>query len=253
MRWGGVYVFQRDLQYFPSRSDPLPQDLGLTGVTRLTLATPDGETLVLWHSPARDDQPTILFLHGNGGSISDRADRLAFYQAQGFGAAFLSWRGYGGSSGRPTEAGLMTDARTAYAHLRGLGIGADQIMLVGESLGTGVAVPLAAALPVGAIVLEAPFTAAVDIAQRAYPWLPARLLMKDQYRSRDHFARIRAPILIVHGEADSVNPYGYGRALYALAKDPKSFLSLGQVGHEALGDPETWALGVDFITGLPLP
>jgi len=249
---GGLYVFQRDLQYFPGQSDPAPETLGLSGVFRQTLATPDGESLVLWYSPANPGRPTILFLHGNAGTIANRADRLEFYQAQGVGAAFLSWRGYGGSSGRPTETGLLIDAVTAYRHLRGLGIGADRIVLVGESLGAGVAVQLAAAHPVAAVVLEAPFTAAVDVARQTYPWVPVSLLMKDQYRSRDHIARIRAPLLILHGEADAVIPFGFGKALYAAAKDPKTFLSLGPVGHEALSDPETWAMGADFIDGLDL-
>jgi len=249
---GGLYVFQRDLQYFPGLSDPAPEATGLIGVTRETLATPDGETLVLWVSPAKPGQPTILFLHGNAGTIADRADRLAFYQKAGFGAAFLSWRGYGGSTGRPTEAGLLIDAKAAYTHLRSLGIAAGQIVLVGESLGTGVAVRIAAEHPVAAVVLEAPFTAAVDIARRSYPWVPVGLLMKDQYRSRDHIARIRAPLLILHGEADGVVPFGFGKALYAAAKDPKTFLSLGPIGHEALSDPATWAKGADFINGLGL-
>jgi uncharacterized protein len=243
----GLYLFQRDLQYFPSRQDPAPEALGLTGVERLALSTPDGETLVLWFSPAAPGRPTVLFFHGNAGSMPDRADRLAFYQRRGLGAAFLSYRGYGGSTGQPTERGLLIDARTAYDHLLGLGIPAGSIVLVGESLGTGVAVQTAAAVPVAAVILEAPFTAAVDIAARTYPWVPVRWLMKDQFRSRTHIADIRAPLLILHGEADRVIPFSFGQALHALAQDPKTFLSLGPVGHDALFDPATWAKGVDFI------
>ncbi|HLQ18174.1 MAG TPA: alpha/beta fold hydrolase, partial [Tabrizicola sp.] len=216
-------------------------------VERVVLTTPDGESLVLWHTPAEGDRPTILFLHGNGGEIADRADRLAFYQAQGFGAVFLSWRGYGGSTGAPSEAGLLADAKTAYDHLRGQGLAADRIVVVGESLGTGPAVQLAATNPVGALVLEAPYSAAVDIARAAYPWLPVGLLMKDQFRSRDHIAAVRAPILILHGEADEVIPPGFGRRLFEAANDPKTFLSLGPVGHEALFSPDTWAAEVAFI------
>ena len=246
----GMYVIQRDLQYFPSHRDPAPQAVGLTGVDRVTLATPDGETLVLWFTPPAMGRPVILFLHGNAGALPDRADRLAYYQSRGFGAAFLSYRGYGGSSGRPSETGLLIDAKTAYDHLRGLGYPADRIVLVGESLGTGVAVQTAALNPVGAVVLEAPYSAAVDIARRQYPWAPVGLLMKDQFRSRDHIARIRAPLVILHGEADRVIPLGFGKRLYEAARDPKTFLSLGPVGHEALSDPETWAKGADFIDGL---
>lgn len=243
----GMYAFQRDLQYFPNRRDPTPETVGLTGVDRVTLPTPDGENLVLWFSPANAGRPTILFLHGNAGEIADRADRFAFYQARGYGVAFLSYRGYGGSTGAPTEAGLIADTKAAYDHLRAAGIPPDRIAVVGESLGTGPAVQLAAANPIAALVLEAPYSAAVDIARAAYPWLPVGLLMKDQFRSRDHIAAVRAPLLILHGDDDRVIPPGFGRRLFDAARDPKTFLSLGPVGHEALFSPVTWAAGTDFI------
>jgi fermentation-respiration switch protein FrsA (DUF1100 family) len=243
----GMYLWQRELQYFPSRHDPAPEDVGLSGVTRTLLEAPDGESLVLWFSPPRGDGPVLLFLHGNGGAIADRADRFAFYQSRGFGVAFLSWRGYGGSTGSPSETGLVIDAKAAYDHLRGLGHPPGRIVLVGESLGTGPAVQLAAANPVGAVVLEAPYSAAVDLARAAYPWLPVGLLMKDQFRSRDHIGAVRAPVLILHGEKDRVIPPGFGKRLYEAAQDPKAFLSLGPVGHEALFDPATWAAGAEFV------
>lgn len=246
----GLYLMQRELQYFPSRVDPAPDALGLEGVQRVLLTTPDGETLVLWHSPAPDRRPTVLFLHGNAGSVADRAQRLAYYQSRGLGAAFLSWRGYGGSSGRPSEAGLLADARTAYDYLVSTGINPERIVLVGESLGSGIAVPLAATVPVSSVVLEAPFTSATAVARLAYPWVPVGLLMKDQFRSSALIAEIKAPLLILHGERDGVIPFAFGRALFTEAAEPKTFLSLGPVGHEALSDLETWALGADFIDRL---
>lgn len=246
----GLYLMQRELQYFPSRLDPAPDALGLAGVERVLLATPDGETLVLWYSPAPDGRPTVLFLHGNAGSIADRAQRLAYYQSRGLGAAFLSWRGYGGSSGRPSEAGLLADARTAYDYLVGSGINPGRIVLVGESLGTGAAVPLAATVLVGSMVLEAPFTSAAAVARLAYPGMPVGLLMKDQFRSSARIAEIDVPLLILHGERDGVIPFALGKALFAKANEPKTFLSLGPVGHGALSDPATWSRGADFIDGL---
>ena len=246
----GLYLMQRELQYFPSRVDPAPDALGLAGVERVLLTTPDGETLVLWHSPAPDGRPTVLFLHGNAGSIADRAQRMAYYQSRGLGAAFLSWRGYGGSSGSPSETGLLADARTAYDFLTGTGVAPERIMLVGESLGTGAAVPLAATVPVGSVVLEAPFTSAAAVARLAYPWVPVGLLMKDQFRSSDLIDQIDAPLLVLHGERDGVIPFAFGMTLFADANEPKTFLSLGPVGHGALSDPVTWGHGADFIDGL---
>ncbi|MCU0902666.1 MAG: lysophospholipase [Tabrizicola sp.] len=249
----GIYLFQRDLQYFPTARDPDPAALGLSNVDRVALPTPDGETLVLWVAPPATNRPLILFFQGNAGEIADRADRFAFYQARGYGVAFLSWRGYGGSTGHPSEKGLLTDAQTAYNHLRGLGIGPGRIVIVGESLGTGPAVMTAASNPVAALVLEAPYSAAVDIARSVYPWLPVGLLMKDQFRSRDHIAQVRAPLLILHGADDRVIPQGSGKRLYEAAREPKTFVSLGPVGHEALFSRDTWAKGADFIDGLISP
>ena len=243
----GMFLLQRSLQYFPPHRDPAPAAAGLTGVERLTLTTPDGESLILWYAPPEGDRPVILFLHGNAGEIADRAPRFAFYQAQGYGVAFLSWRGYGGSSGRPSETGLLADAKTAYDHLRAQGLPPGRIVLVGESLGTGPAVVTAARNPVGALVLEAPYSAALDIARANYSWLPVGLLMLDQYRGRDHIAEVRAPLLILHDAADQVIPIRYGKRLFQAARAPKSFLSLGPVGHEALNAPTTWAAEADFI------
>jgi uncharacterized protein len=245
-----MYLLQRDLQYIPALRDPTPHEAGLSGVDRIALPTPDGETLVLWFSKPAPGRPVILFFHGNAGAMPDRADRLAFYQSRGFGAAFLSYRGYGGSTGQPSETGLLTDAQAAYDFLRTKGIPPDQIVLVGESLGTGVAVQTAARNPAAAVVLEAPYSAAVDVARARYPWAPVGILMKDQFRSRDHIAAIRAPLLILHGETDQVIPFGFGKRLFEVARDPKTFLSLGPTGHEALFDPKTWKKGADFIDGL---
>jgi uncharacterized protein len=243
----GVFLMQRQLQYFPSRSDPKPAEVGLSAVTVEHLVTPDGETVVLWSATAKPEQPTILFFHGNAGSIADRAARLAFYQSQGFGAAFLSYRGFGGSTGSISEQGLLTDAETAYDFLLSQGVPPASIVVLGESLGTGVAVQLAAGREVGAVILEAPYTSAADIAAGLYPWLPVRLLMRDQFRSIDHIAAVKAPLLILHGTEDRVIPFDFGQRLFAAANGPKTFRALDGLGHDALFDPGVWALEAAFL------
>ncbi len=242
-----MYLQQRSLQYLPSREGLSPQAVGLSGVSEERVKTPDGETIVLWHSEAKPGMPTILFFHGNGGEISGRPERMAFYQGQGFGALFVSYRGYGASTGDISEQGFITDALTAHDFLLGRGVSADQIVVVGESLGTGVAVQLAAQRPVAALVLEAPFTAAVDVAAEVYPWLPVRLLMKDQFRSRDVIGRVKAPLLIVHGDADRVISVAHGRRLFEMANEPKELVILPGVGHEAIGSPQVWGRGLDHL------
>jgi len=242
-----MYVLQRQLQYFPTQRNPAPSALGLSDVSVEALATPDGETVVAWYSAATEGLPTILFLHGNGGEIGDRADRFAAYQQAGFGVVFLSWRGYGGSTGSPSEAGLLADARTAFKRLESQGIPPESISIVGESLGTGVAVQLAADKPVGALVLGAPYASAAEIAARQYPWLPVRLLMKDQFRSIDHIGGVTAPTLILHGTDDRVIPIESGRKLYEATTAPTTFQQLDGAGHMALFEATFWAREIEFL------
>ncbi len=218
-----MVLWQCHLPCFPSRRDPAPAELGLHGVPREIVPTADGESLVLWFAPPASGRPMILFLHGNAGSVADRAGRMAFYQSRSFGATFLSWRGHGGSNGRPTEA--------AWRFLAGAGVPPGRIGVMGEFLGTEVA----------ALVPEAPFTAAVDLATRAYPWLPVRLLMRDQFRSRSRIGAVRAPLFILHGEVDTVIPFAFGQDPFALANTPETVVSLGPVGHEALAIPRLGA------------
>ncbi len=242
-----MYLQQRNLQYYPSRQGHSPQELGLSGVAEERVKTPDGETIVFWHAEARAGNPTILFFHGNGGEMSGRHERMAFYQSQGFGALFVSYRGYGGSTGAISEKGFMTDAFTAYDFLLQRGVSPESIAVVGESLGTGIAVQLAAQRPVGALALEAPFTAAVDVAAEVYPWLPVRLLMKDQFRSRDFIGRVKVPLLILHGDADKVIPVEHGRRIHGMANEPKELVILPDGGHAATGSPEAWSREAEFF------
>ena len=152
----------------------------------MNLATQPDEKLIAWYAPAQGDKPTILFFHGNGGDIAGAASASPIYQQAGFGVMFLSYRGYGESTGSPSEAGLIADAKAAYDWLASRDIPADRIVLVGESLGTGVASTACLAhRAVAAIALEAPFTSAADVARLSYWWLPVGLLMKDQFQSLD--------------------------------------------------------------------
>ena len=242
-----MYLLQRDLQYHPENKGLTPETVGITGATIETLHTPDGESLVLWFSPAAPGKPTILYFHGNAGEIGDRPNRFKAYQAQGFGVAYLSYRGFGGSSGTLSEEGLITDAVTAYDWLLAGGTDPKRIALVGESLGTGVAVQLAAAKPVGAVALEAPYTSTADIAARSYWWLPVRLLMRDQFRSIDHIKAVTAPLLMIHGDSDLLIPLEYGERLFAAANPPKEFIVVMGSGHDALFEPSTWAAELDFF------
>lgn len=213
----------------------------------ITIRTGDGENIVAWFAAAKPDQPTILFFQGNGGDLADRHQRMRYYQSQGFGALFVSYRGYGKSSGSMSERGLINDAVASHAWLVAKGIAPESIVVVGESLGTGVAVQLAAQRPVAAVALEAPYAAAVDVAARHYWWLPVRLLMKDTFRSRDFIGKLKIPLLVQHGDRDGIIPVDQGRVLYAAANEPKELVILPGEGHDVIFSEGVWQREVAFF------
>jgi fermentation-respiration switch protein FrsA (DUF1100 family) len=242
-----MYVFQRKLQYQPENKGLTPASVGISQASVETLTAADGVKIVLWHAPAKAGMPTILYFHGNAGEMGDRPLRFNYYQARGFGVAYLSYRGYGGSSGSPSEAGFIADATAGYDWLIAKGIEPGRIALLGESLGSGVAVQLAARREVGAVALEAPYTSTVEVAAKIYWWLPVHVLMKDQFNSIDFIAAVVAPLLIIHGEEDSLIPVDYGRRLFAAANQPKELDVIPGFGHDVLFEETTWAREVEFF------
>lgn len=242
-----MYLQQRNLQYFPANKRLTPAGVGLQHVSEESLKTSDGETIAAWFSQARPGMPTVLFFHGNGGEIGDRPKRMAYYQSQGFGALFVSYRGYGKSTGTISESGFITDALTAHVWLSNRGVNTEQIVVVGESLGTGVGVQLAAQRSVAALALEAPYMSAADVASGIYWWLPVRLLMKDTFDTKSFISNIKVPLLIQHGDADTIIPVEHGRKLFDIANNPKELHIIPGAGHDVIHEPEVWVREVDFF------
>ena len=228
---GLMYVAQRSLMYFPERLHTPPAMAGLPEAQEVALDTKDGERVIVWHVPPNGEKPVVLYFHGNGGALRNRVARFHALIADGNGLIALSYRGYGGSTGSPTEAGLIADAEAAYAFATAR-YPAERIALWGESLGSGVAVALGAGHTAGRIVLEGSFTSAPDVGAHAYRFLPVRLLMKDQFRSDLQIAKVTAPLLFLHGGRDWVVPIALGERLYALANEPKQFVRFSDAGHE---------------------
>jgi fermentation-respiration switch protein FrsA (DUF1100 family) len=229
-----LYFSQRVMMYFPETLRTNPAEAGFAEATEVMLGTADGERVIAWHVPPRGDAPVFLYFFGNGGSLRYRVDRYRALVADGSGLVALSYRGYGGSSGRPTENGLLMDAAAAYDFASTRHPGA-KLVLWGESLGSGVAVATAAEKPVAALVLEAPFLSAVDIGASAYPYVPVRRFMKDQFRSDLRIGKVSAPVLLLHGDRDTVVPIESGERLYALITAPKRFVRIAGGGHNDLG------------------
>jgi len=243
-----LYFAQRSLMYFPETVHTPPAAAGLPEAEEVTLTTADGERIVAWHAAPQNDKPVIVYFHGNGGALRYRAGRFHKLIHNGIGLVAVEYRGYGGSNGSPSEAGLMADGGAAYAFAAAR-YTVQQLVLWGESLGTGVAVPLAADKPVGRVILEAPFTSAAAVAALRYWYLPVRLLMKDQYRSDEHVGKITAPVLILHGVHDRIVPYAMGEEMFQLTKAPKHIVRFLDGDHEDLDNNGALHAVARFLAG----
>jgi fermentation-respiration switch protein FrsA (DUF1100 family) len=245
-----MYVFQRALLYFPDTAHTLPAQVGLALATEVTFQSEDGERLIAWYVPPRGGKKLVLYFQGNAGGLNLRADRFNWLTGDGTGLLALRYRGYGGSSGRPSEDGLIRDAKAAYAFAAAQ-VPAARIVLFGESLGTAVTLALAAERPSAGVILDAPFTSAVDVGAAAYPFAPVRWLMKDTWRSDERIGRVMAPLLVLHGEQDRLVPIRFAEQLFALANEPKRMVRFPQGGHvnlDGFGAPKAIK---EFLAGLP--
>jgi fermentation-respiration switch protein FrsA (DUF1100 family) len=227
-----LYLTQRSMLYHPRSFHLTPAAAGLPA-TEETVATSDGERVILWHAPPKDDQPVVIYFPGNAETLAMRAAHYRALIADGIGLIALSYRGYMGSTGSPTEPGLLRDAEAAY-RFAAARYPPQRIALWGHSLGTGVAVALAASRPVAKLVLEAPFTSTADVAASLFPFVPVHWLMLDQFRSDERIAQVTAPLLVLHGERDVVVPIRFGERLFALAHEPKRFVRYPAGGHDDL-------------------
>ena len=225
-----MYFGQRKLMYFPDATRYAPADVGLARAEVETLTTADGVRIIVWHVPPHGDAPVVLYFQGNGGGLDLRVDRFRRLTADGIGLVAVNYRGYGGSSGSPSEAGLIADANAAY-DFAAARYSADRIVPWGESLGTGVAVALAAERPVARLVLESPYTSIADIAAAVYWFVPVRWLIRDPFRSDRRIGKVAAPVLAIHGTRDPIIPIAYAERLYAMIGAPKRFVRLPDAEH----------------------
>jgi fermentation-respiration switch protein FrsA (DUF1100 family) len=230
-----LFVAQRSFLFpIPQTVRTAPEAAGFGAAEEHLLTAADGEKIIVWHVPAKPGHAVVLYFHGNGDFLAGLAGRFRDITADGTGLVALSYRGYAGSSGRPSEQGLLSDAAAAYAFAAAR-YSADQIVVWGFSLGSGVAVALAAGQPIGKLILEAPYTSIVDVAAAAFPFLPVRWLIRDQFRSDQRISRVTAPLLIMHGARDATIPIDLGDRLFALAREPKQFVRFPQGAHNDLG------------------
>jgi len=231
-----TYVNQRYFIFDQYDTDELrkPGTLAIAGSTRVAIPTSDGETLSGWYLPPQQkDGDVFLFFHGKGGGLERKKWRWQRIAKHGAGVLAVSYRGFPGSTGSPSEDGLYEDARSSYRWLAQRHK-PEKIILHGLSLGTGVAAKLATEVNAQALVLEAPYTAIVDVAGERHPYIPVSLLLWDQFRTREFIGDVNMPLLIAHGDSDTTIPFSHAQRLFQLAPSPKKLVLMPGSDHNTL-------------------
>ena len=251
-----AWALQRSLIYFPFGSVPGPREVGLEQADAVSFPTEDGLTLSGWFVPSsRLKSPyTVLVFNGNAGNRAYRAPLAAALQRQGLQVLLFDYRGYGQNEGKPTEAGLRADARAARRYLLTRDdVAASRLVYFGESLGTAVAIGLAADHPPAGLILRSPFTSLVEVGRIHYPLLPVRLLLEDRYPAIDDLSRVQSPVLVVAGDQDRIIPLAESRRVYDAVSGPKRLVVLAGAGHNdmaLLAGPEMLAAITQFVDQL---
>ena len=223
-----VFLFQRNLLYHPSVNNYLKDKVTNepTEIEKVKITTMDNIDLVAWfYNKNTTKFKTILFFHGNAGSLENRTYKLNHFKDLNVNFLIIAWRGFSGNKGKPNEMGLYEDAESAIRWLKTKGITEKNIILYGESLGTGVAVEVARNKNYAGVILESPFTSMINMGKKHYPFFPVGFLLKDKFESYKKITNISVPILIIHGKIDKIVPFTMGKKMYELANEPKFFYS----------------------------
>lgn len=245
-----AWAFQSRLLYLPSVAGrsvtATPADRGWR-YDEVSLKTDDGVRIAGWWLPQDESRATLLFFHGNAGNIGHRLDSLELFRQLNLSVLIIDYRGYGESAGKPSEAGIRSDALAAWNYLTlERRIPAHEIVVFGRSLGGAIAANLAREHRPAALIVESAFRSAPKMAQSAYPFLPARWLTRFDYATEDYVREVEAPVLVIHSAADEIIPYAHGRAVFDAAREPKRMLDL-QGGHNTafLQNRELYVNGID--------
>lgn len=240
-----LYVFQSRFIY------PAPQEMVVLadGYEEIFLQTSDGLTLRSFYRPARDGLPTIVYFHGNAGTLGGSVVSNGAITEAGMGALLVEYRGYGGNSGDPSEEGLYRDGEAAMAWLAGQGIDPEETIIIGNSIGSGIATEMAVRHDPRGLILVAPFTTLHDAASERLWVFPVSLLMSDHYDSLGKIRGLSIPLLIQHGTADTMIPQTHGRRLAEVSLTAE-FQSYDGAGHELTFRPESQLARRDWILAL---
>lgn len=258
----GIYIliviamtlFQRKLMYYPHTDMQPPENHGLQGFTVESLTTEDGVRLTYWYAVPEKGKPTILYLHGNGGHLGFRTGFYQHAKELGYGVLALSYRGFGTSQGSPSEQGLYADAKAALSALNERYHADDaNIIVYGESIGTGVSVELARTHSFKMVALQAPFTSTRHRAEQLYYWLPVRWVMWDVYDSYSKLPELTSPVLVMIGDADRLILPEDSMKLYEAIATPKKLMRFPEITHNNFIPKDTLQAVADFEQQLLKP
>jgi hypothetical protein len=246
----GFFALQRSFLYFPSQDHvSISEAHANRAFKNFSVRTEDGLDLTAWYAPATSKTFTFVFFHGNGDCLFTASPVADPYIASGYGFLLAEYRGYSGLPGSPTETGLYADARAYIKGLMAQGVKSENIILFGHSLGTGVAVQMAGEFRVGGVMLLAPYLSIAEMAQRNFPYFPAKYIALDRYANDKKMKDIHAPVLIVNGARDELIPPAQGKQLYDLANEPREFHSIPGRGHNDCFD-DFAIIGLNWVKRL---
>ncbi len=235
-----LYFFQNRFLFYPTHDIAVTPDQAGLVYSEQFLDLPGGEKIHSWYLPGDSAKPTVLFLHGNGGNVGHRIEHLQFLFSLGVNTLIIDYRGYGRSSGKPSETNMYADAELAYDWLtQEKGVPVEKLFLFGESIGGAVAVDLASRKKVAGVIVESSFTSLRDIAHHSFPLVPTGLLLRSDFNSIAKLPLVSAPILVTHSPDDDIIPFFFGQRLFESAKPPKKFVRLfgGHNDRAYLTDP----------------
>ena len=216
-----LYFYQRNLLYHPNENNYSGDKISVD-IEKVKIQTADNIELLGWyHEKNLKDYKTLVYFHGNAGSLENRIHKLNHFQDMNINFLIIAWRGFNGNKGKPSERGLYVDGKSAIDWLKKKGVDEKNLILYGESLGTGVATHLAQNKNYAGVILETPFTSMIDAAKNFYPYIPINLLLKDKFENFKKVKNINTPILVMHGEVDQIVPFSMGKKIYEIANNPK--------------------------------
>ena len=216
-----LYFYQRNLLYHPNENNYSGDKISVD-IEKVKIQTADNIELLGWYNEKNlNDYKTLVYFHGNAGSLENRIHKLNHFQDMNINFLIIAWRGFNGNKGKPSERGLYVDGKSAIDWLKKKGVDEKNLILYGESLGTGVATHLAQNKNYAGVILETPFTSMVDAAKNFYPYIPINLLLKDKFENFKKVKNINTPILVMHGEVDKIVPFSMGKKIYEIANNPK--------------------------------